>query len=186
MNYEVIGSIGFAQVGTPEYFEKEQVEVLVLQEIIDTKFKPFIPKRFLGRCHFYIKTFRHDAGSYKEIVLAFDDAFLDKLTDEFNKRFDMLLNLFEKQTGVAFEDAADNNLADNKFYKAAMKITDKVDEFWNFVNECESFDFEAEEYMNKCEALYLKSRIEIQDLERKEMKIIHKMKREPQPLKKVD
>jgi len=164
MEYITIGSIGFAQICTPDYFAKEQIEVIVLQQIIDIELTPIIPKRFKERCDFYIETSYHELGSYEEIVLAYDNRFLDK----FNDKFMMLVNLFENQTKTAFENAIDNNLTNNKFYKTAIKIIDKINEFQNFINKSEKIDFDNKEYINICQSLYNK--------EKRKMYIHHKIK----------
>jgi hypothetical protein len=164
MEYITIGSIGFAQMCTPDYFAKEQIEVIVLQQIIDIELIPIRPKHFKKMCDFYIETSYHELGSYEEIILSYDNRFLDKFDD----KFIMLVNLFENQTKTAFENAVNNNLINNKFYKAAIKIIDKINEFWNFVNKCEKIDLEDEKYIDICKSLYYK--------EKRKMYILHKKK----------
>lgn len=76
-DYVVIGSIGFAQLGSGEYFEKEKIEKQVIQEIV-TKNEIFkIPTEFAGMASLSYKSFPHDFGTYRELCLVYVPGFLD-------------------------------------------------------------------------------------------------------------
>lgn len=112
-DYEVIGSIGFAQVGTGEYFAKEKVEKAVIKEII-AKEKIFTtPPDLLGIARLVYKRFSHDFGEYYEVCVIYSQELID--TDD------------------TFEE-----------------------ELWDWINDMQSFDFESEEIMERCQELYQK------------------------------
>ncbi len=71
MNYAVIGSNGFAQVGDSDYHKKADYEMCFLLTHLREKFP--IPEPFKDLCSFSVKTFEHDFGYYSEIVLYFSD-----------------------------------------------------------------------------------------------------------------
>ncbi len=112
-DYVVIGSIGFAQLGSGEYFEKEKIEKEVIQEIIAENEIFKIPKKFAGIASLRYKSFSHDFGTYRELCVVYIPDFFD----------------------------------DNE---------EMEDAFWNWVNEMESFDFESEEIIERCQKLYFK------------------------------
>lgn len=58
-----IGSTGFAQVGQPDYYEKQQFEYNFLKKHILDKFK-----NFPSDSYFKWKSFDHDFGTYHELV----------------------------------------------------------------------------------------------------------------------
>lgn len=110
-----IGSIGFAQYGTPDYFEKRKVENSVLRDLLQT---PTFENIFPDLCRIKIVTERYEDGSYDEVGITYNSRQLEKLeeTDE-----------------------------------------DRYNEFWEWVNFLESYDFETEELIEKCEKLYAKN-----------------------------
>ena len=110
-DYVVVGSIGFAQVGTGEYFAKEKIERQVIGEIVADNELFKVPEELKNIARLKYKTFPHDFGAYRELVVVYDYTALD----------------------------------DNE---------DLSDQFWNWFNELESFDFESEEIMERCEQLY--------------------------------
>ena len=71
MDYLNVGSNGFAQLGDPDYYAKNRVEMLYLLQLIGNKFP--IPEELKILCRFAVKAFPHDFGTYHEIVLHFDD-----------------------------------------------------------------------------------------------------------------
>lgn len=72
MNYEVIGSIGYHQVGQTDETLKRLVEnSLILNIILEPPFT--IPDFLKPFVKLHIKTFMHDAGSYDELVLTYDE-----------------------------------------------------------------------------------------------------------------
>jgi hypothetical protein len=78
MDYLVIGSAGFAQVGQPDYYEKMKIEMKVLLDHIRGTFP--IPE-FPFHCGMAVKSFPHDFGTYHEIVLHYDNVHMDKLSE---------------------------------------------------------------------------------------------------------
>lgn len=109
-DYVVIGSIGFAQLGSGEYFQKEKIEKKVIQEIVSNNEIFEIPTKFAFMASLRYKSFPHEFGTYRELCLVFIPDF--------------------------FDDEETEN------------------EFWTWVNEMESFDFESEEIMERCQQLY--------------------------------
>lgn len=76
MDYLYVGSNGFAQVGDPEYFEKNRIEMRYLLNLIREKFP--IPDQLKGLCYFKVKAFEHEFGTYHEIVLMYDYMVIDR------------------------------------------------------------------------------------------------------------
>jgi hypothetical protein len=79
MDYLVIGSNGFAQVGDPDYFTKAKIELRILFEFLQTNYP--VPEEFASKAYYYIKAFNHDFGTYHEVVVIFDDLYLSTLED---------------------------------------------------------------------------------------------------------
>ena len=76
MDYLVLGSNGFAQVGDADYRAKNKIEMRILLDFFKEKFP--IPEPFINMAYYSIKAFPHDFGTYHEIVLIYDD---DKLSE---------------------------------------------------------------------------------------------------------
>jgi hypothetical protein len=76
MDYLVVGSNGFAQVGDPDYYKKNLIEMNYLLKFIREKFP--VPERFTSYCFFSGKSFPHDFGTYHEIVLWYDENVLEE------------------------------------------------------------------------------------------------------------
>lgn len=78
-DYEVIGSIGFAQVGTGEYFAKEKVEKKVIVDLINERKSIFqVPIGLIGIARLSYKGFPHDFGTYYELVVVYDDSLVSQ------------------------------------------------------------------------------------------------------------
>ena len=71
MDYLVLGSNGFAQVGDPDYRAKNKIELRILLDFFKENFP--IPEPFINMAYYSIKAFPHDFGTYHEIVLIYDD-----------------------------------------------------------------------------------------------------------------
>jgi len=80
MDYLVIGSNGFAQVGSQDFYKKNRIEMRVLKEYLDKNYP--IPEEFKDLCSYRVKWFNHDFGRYSEIVLVFDDYILNRWEEE--------------------------------------------------------------------------------------------------------
>jgi len=101
MDYLTIGSNGFAQVGRPDFLEKNQVEMRVLLRYLVEKYP--IPDEFAFMCHYKVKWFTHDFGRYSEIVLIYDDYILDQWDQENPDKFNRFWNWFNDIESVDLE-----------------------------------------------------------------------------------
>ncbi|MBA4411570.1 MAG: hypothetical protein C0397_19395 [Odoribacter sp.] len=79
MDYLVLGSNGFAQMGDSAFYEKLTVEMRVLLNYFHNNFP--IPQKFKTLSYYSVKTFHHDFGDYQEIVLWYDREYVDSLED---------------------------------------------------------------------------------------------------------
>jgi len=79
MDYLVLGSNGFTQMGEPAYYEKLKIEMRVLLNYFHSSFP--IPQKFKTWTYYSVKTFSHDFGDYQEIVLWYDREYIDSLED---------------------------------------------------------------------------------------------------------
>jgi hypothetical protein len=77
MDYLVLGSNGFAQMGDSAFCEKLKIEMRVLLNYFRNNFP--IPQKFKTISYYSIKTFHHDFGDYQEIVLWYNRSYLDSL-----------------------------------------------------------------------------------------------------------
>lgn len=76
MDYLVIGSIGFAQLGQEDYETKAYVEDTVIRELINIDPNFNIPKEFEFISMLRLKKFTHDFGIYSELVLNYNDVYV--------------------------------------------------------------------------------------------------------------
>ena len=79
-DYITIGSNGFAQVGRPEYWEKQLAEKAVLMKHM-ADIHP-VPEILQHLCYYAWKSFEHEFGTYHELVLCYDRYFLDHLDED--------------------------------------------------------------------------------------------------------
>ncbi len=79
MDYLVLGSNGFAQMGDSAFYKKLKVEMRVLLDYFHSSFP--IPQKFKTIVYYSVKTFHHDFGDYQEIVLWYDREYVDSLED---------------------------------------------------------------------------------------------------------
>ena len=77
MDYLVLGSNGFAQMGDSAFYKKLKIEMRVLLDYFHSSFP--IPQKFKTLAYYSVKTFHHDFGDYQEIVLWYDRSNLDSL-----------------------------------------------------------------------------------------------------------
>ena len=105
MDYLVIGSNGFAQVGDSDYFTKAKIELRILLEFLQSNYP--VPEEFASKAYYYIKAFNHDFGTYHEVVVIFDDLYLSTLKDleleSENELFDKFWNWFNSVESVDLE-----------------------------------------------------------------------------------
>jgi len=79
MDYLVIGSNGFAQMGNSAFYNKLKIEMRVLLDYFHQNFP--IPQKFKTIAYYAVKTFHHDFGDYQEIVLWYDRDYIDSLEE---------------------------------------------------------------------------------------------------------
>ena len=115
MDYLVLGSNGFAQVGDPDYFAKNKVELRILLDFFKENYP--IPEPFISMAYYSIKAFPHDFGTYHEIVLIYDDC---RLSGWESSELDVENELFNKfWDWFNTAEAADME---------SVEITDKIQE----------------------------------------------------------
>lgn len=134
MNYLVLGSNGFAQLGSHAYFEKQRVEMRIILDFFHKNFP--IPEGFKSSAYFSIKTFPHDFGSYQEVVLWYDDRYLTELEES--------------------EIEADNQLFDQfwDWYNSAERADLESDEMTDKIRDAylETIDVEKGEHLSYSKA----------------------------------
>ena len=105
MDYLVVGSNGFAQVGDPDYFTKAKIELRILHEFLQANYP--VPDEFASKAYYYIKAFNHDFGTYHEVVVIFDDHYLSTLEESElesdNDLFEKFWNWFNLVESVDLE-----------------------------------------------------------------------------------
>lgn len=79
MDYLVLGSNGFAQMGDSSFYEKLKIEMRVLLDYFRHNLP--IPRMFKTWAYYSVKTFQHDFGDYQEIVLWYDRGYIDSLEE---------------------------------------------------------------------------------------------------------
>ncbi|MCA1758697.1 MAG: hypothetical protein LC658_02915 [Bacteroidales bacterium] len=142
MDYLNVGANGFAQVGDENYYAKNKIEMKHLLELIRDKFP--IPEQLDGLCHFAVKSFPHDFGTYHEIVLHFDDITINDDYDEEDNGFPFIS---EEELKECFE----NN---TPVPQSPMTLHDT---FWDWFQNVESYNLETEEITEKIKTKYLAS-----------------------------
>ncbi len=119
MDYLNVGSNGFAQVGDPDYFEKNRVEMRYLLNLIREKFP--IPDRLKGLCYFKVKSFPHEFGTYHEVVLMFSKRIhdLEDSEDENDQElFDFFWNWFNDVECFDLESDEINETIKSLYYES--------------------------------------------------------------------
>jgi hypothetical protein len=124
-DYEVIGSIGFAQVGTLDYHERSDIEDQVLREWAS---KQVIPDEFEGLCWLTMKYFPHDFGSYGELVIKYSNCIREWEygTDEEEEKYDRFWDFVNSLCDFDFESLYDE--CDAR-YVGSMTVVHKQEEF---------------------------------------------------------
>jgi hypothetical protein len=79
MDYLVLGSNGFAQMGDSSFYEKLKIEMRVLLNFFHSSLP--IPQKFKTLAYYSVKTFHHDFGDYQEIVMWYDREYIDSLEE---------------------------------------------------------------------------------------------------------
>lgn len=104
MDYLVIGSNGFAQVGTSDFYEKNRIEMSLLLAYLEKNYP--IPEEFQGMCQYREKWFNHDFGSYSEIVLIYNDRQLDCWDKTEPEKFNRFWEWFNQVEEADLENVA--------------------------------------------------------------------------------
>ena len=92
MDYLVIGSNGFAQMGDSAFYNKQKIEMRVLLDFFHSNFP--IPQKFRTLAYYSAKTFHHDFGDYQEIVLWYNREYIDSLEESEDEADQEMFNLF--------------------------------------------------------------------------------------------
>ena len=96
MDYLVLGSNGFAQIGDSAFYRKLKIEMKVLLDYLHQNFP--IPQKFKTFVYYSVKTFHHDFGDYQEIVLWYDRDYIESLenseTESENEVFELFWSWF--------------------------------------------------------------------------------------------
>lgn len=104
MDYLVIGSNGFAQVGQADFHRKNKAEMAVLMNYLETC-NP-VPEEFSTVCWYRVKWFRHDFGDYSEIVLVYDDQLVSQWEESDPEKFDKFWDWFNLIESLDLESDA--------------------------------------------------------------------------------
>jgi len=121
MDYLVIGSNGFAQVGRPDFLEKNKIEMRVLMEYIQKNYP--VPDEFAFICHYKVKWFSHDFGMYSEIVLIYNDSLLYQWEEDDPDKFNRFWDWFNDVESVDLESDYLNNEIRVRYQTHLTKIT---------------------------------------------------------------
>ena len=92
MDYLVLGSNGFAQMGDSAFYKKLKIEMRVLLDYFHSSFP--IPQKFKTLAYYSIKTFQHDFGDYQEIVLWYDRDYINSLEESEIESDNEIFDLF--------------------------------------------------------------------------------------------
>ncbi len=123
MDYLCIGSNEFAQVGKPDFFEKNKIEMRVLLEYLQNNFP--IPEEFWHMCEYRVKWFTHDFGNYSEIVLVYNDFILNQWDENDPDKFNRFWDWFNKVEGVDLETETITS-AIKASYANTIKAADEI------------------------------------------------------------
>lgn len=106
MDYLVIGSNGFAQMGDSAFYKKLKVEMKVLLDFFHHNYP--IPRKFKTWTYYSVKTFNHEFGDYQEIVLWYDRDHIEALEaseiESDHEVFDLFWTWVRVIEGVDLED----------------------------------------------------------------------------------
>ena len=121
MDYLTIGSNGFAQVGRPDFSEKNRIEMRVLMQYIAENYP--VPDEFAFMGRYKVKWFSHDFGMYSEIVFIYDDSLLYQWEEDDPEKFDRFWNWFNDIESVNLESDYLNNEIRARYQTHLTKIT---------------------------------------------------------------
>jgi hypothetical protein len=120
MDYLVLGSNGFAQMGDSAFYKKLKIEMRVLLDYFHSSFP--IPQKFKSMAYYSVKTFQHDFGDYQEIVLWFDRDYIETLEESENESdqevFDLFWTWFRVIESADLEDEELTKQIKNAYFKS--------------------------------------------------------------------
>jgi len=115
MDYLTIGSNGYAQVGQPDFYQKNKIEMRVLMEYLENHHT--IPEEFSNMCCYKVKWFQHDFGDYSEIVLYYNDRQLEDWEESDPEKSVRFWNWFNDIESVDLESEALTELIESRYLK---------------------------------------------------------------------
>lgn len=131
-DYLVIGSSGFAQVGKPDYWDKQEVEKNYLMRYVPLQVP--CPADMEPITHLKWKSFEHEFGVYHELVLYYNRDLVEDWEYQYNEFIDGMGTIPEEQ---------------------AMEYREKHERFWRYANALESVELDTEQVMIQCNEIYL-------------------------------
>lgn len=122
MDYLIIGSNGFAQMGNSAFYDKLKIEMRILLDYFHQNFP--IPQKFKTIAYYSVKTFHHDFGDYQEIVLWYDRDYVNSLEESEiesdNESFELFWSWFRVIESVDLE----SEVLTNQIKEAYLKTID--------------------------------------------------------------
>jgi hypothetical protein len=119
MDYLCIGSNGFAQVGNPEFYQKNEIEMNYLLEYLQTNYP--VPEELKSICWYKEKWFRHDFGDYSEMVLVYNNRVLEDWEESDPDKFDRFWDWFNEIESVNLESEIITKNIEN-LYMESMRL----------------------------------------------------------------
>jgi hypothetical protein len=120
MDYLVLGSNGFAQMGDSAFYKKLKIEMRVLLNYFHNNFP--IPQKFKTLAYYSVKIFHHDFGDYQEIVLWYDRSYFDSLEESEiesdNETFDVFWTWFRVIESADLESEQLTNQIKEAYFKS--------------------------------------------------------------------
>lgn len=123
MDYLVVGSNGFAQVGRPEFYEKNKIEMKYLLEYLKDNYP--ILAEFSRMCQYKQKWFSHDFGNYSEIVLIYNNRLLEDWEESDPDRFDRFWDWFNIIESINLESESLSTTIKNMYLESVCIHGDK-------------------------------------------------------------
>ena len=81
-DYISLDTIGFAQLGNADYYEKIKVEKKIIENFFKDNAQLAVPLNFTSYAFFNWNSCQHDLGTYYDFVIIFDLDYLDQLENQ--------------------------------------------------------------------------------------------------------
>lgn len=81
-DYISLDTIGFAQLGNSDYYEKIKVEKKIIENFFKDNPKLAVPLNYTSYAFFNWNSCSHDLGTYYDFVIIYDLDYLDELENE--------------------------------------------------------------------------------------------------------